>query len=99
MSLSKSTNTKINSSLLQLSAGDRREIYTIGRDKINTNKKDQLCQKCPLRYCLAFGLALFIIFGIIIAVPLIVVSSSMTTTTTISECLDSFFSFSKTHNP
>jgi hypothetical protein len=88
MSLSKSKITKINSSSSKVSIDNLEEISSIGRKGRNKNKKYQLFQKCPLRYCVGFGFILFFIFGLIIALPVIVVSSLMTTM--ISEHYDDF---------
>lgn len=74
--------TKINSFAQRFSTDDYRAIYTIGKENINKNKKQRLCQRCSLRYFLAFGLLLLIIFGIAIAVSALVISSTVTTTTT-----------------
>ena len=80
---------------MQFSTDDWQEKYTIGKENINKNKKHSLCDKCSLRYCLAFSIALFIIFGVAIAVPAVVISSMKTstnyTTTEISEYLVDFF--------
>jgi hypothetical protein len=85
ISSSKSNDPNNNPFFGRFSTDDRREIYTIGKKNINKKKKYQLCQKCSLRYWLAFGLALLIIIGIAIAVPILVISSMMTTITNISE--------------
>lgn len=72
---------QINPVTWQFNTDDQRAIFTIGRENINKNKKYRLCQKCPLRYCLAFALLILISIGIVVAVPLAVMSSMATTTT------------------
>ena len=62
MSLSKSQDRRINSSSSKFSVGVRQDLYTIGKDEVNKNKQNQLFQKCPVRYYVAFGLILFFNF-------------------------------------
>ncbi|UJR32714.1 hypothetical protein I4U23_020173 [Adineta vaga] len=62
--------------------GDYRKIYTIGEKKHQTNQKLPWYKKCTLRYLLGIGLVLLLICGIVIAVPIAIVSTKTTTTTT-----------------
>ena len=75
---------------LQFSTDDLRNIYTIGKENKNNNKISQLFKKCPLFCYIAFGVTLFLIFGLIIALPTIVISSMKTTITMKSEHFKDF---------
>ncbi|CAF4032313.1 unnamed protein product [Rotaria sordida] len=82
MHFSNANDAKINSSSWRFNTGNRRDINTIGRENRNKNKKcHHLCGKYPLYFYVALGVALFLILGMIIALPVIVTSSMMTTST------------------